>query len=45
MAKRLVKTSGGCSAHAGKDPDAALARLGKMKLRQSKALVLGEPNR
>ena len=44
MAKRFVKASGGCSAPAGKDPDAALARLGKMKLRQSPALVLGEPN-
>ena len=29
---------------AGKDPEAALARLGKMKLRQSDAMVLGEPN-
>ena len=45
MTKRYVKASGGCSAPAGKDPDAALARLGKMKLRQSGALVLGEPNR
>ena len=44
MAKRFVKASGGCSAPAGKDPDAALARLGEMKLRQSEALVLGEPN-
>ena len=44
MAKRYVKASGGCSAPAGKDPDAALARLGKMKLRQSDAMVLGEPN-
>ena len=44
MAKRFVKASGGCSAPAGKDPDAALARLGKMKLRQSPAPVLGEPN-
>ncbi len=44
MTKRFVKASGGCSAPAGKDPDAALARLGKMKLRQSPALVLGEPN-
>ena len=44
MAKRYVKASGGCSAPAGKDPEAALARLGKMKLRQSGAMVLGEPN-
>lgn len=33
MAKRYVKASGGCSAPAGKDQAAALARLGKMKLR------------
>ena len=44
MAKRFVKASGGCSAPAGKDPEAALARLGKMKLRQSGTMVLGEPN-
>ena len=44
MTKRYVKAAGGCSAPAGKDPDAALARLGKMKLRQSDALVLGKPN-
>ena len=44
MTKRFVKASGGCSAPAGKDPDAALARLGKMKFRQSGAPVLGEPN-
>ena len=44
MVKRYVKASGGCSAPAGKDPDAALARLGKMKLRQSESIVLGEPN-
>ncbi len=45
MTKRFVKASGGCSAPAGKDPDAALARLGKMKLRRLDELVLGEPNR
>ena len=44
MARRFVKASGGCSAPAGKDPEAALARIGKMKLRQSDAMVLGEPN-
>ena len=43
MAKRYVKASGGCSAPAGKDPDAALARIGKMKLRHSGALVPGDP--
>ena len=44
MAKRYVKASGGCSAPAGKDPELALARVGKMKLRQSESLVLGKPN-
>jgi sulfur-oxidizing protein SoxY len=34
MVKRFVKASGGCSAPAGKDMDAAAAELGKMKLRQ-----------
>ena len=33
MATNFVKASGGCSAPAGKDPQAALATLGKMKLR------------
>ena len=45
MTKRYVKASGGCSAPAGKDPDEALARLGKMKLRPGEDLVPGEPNR
>ena len=44
MTKRFVKASGGCSAPAGKDMDAAMARIGKMKLRQSEAPVLGEPS-
>jgi sulfur-oxidizing protein SoxY len=35
MATRFVKASGGCSAPAGKDMDAALARLGNMRLRTS----------
>ncbi len=34
MTGRFVKASGGCSAPAGKDPEAALALIGKMKLRQ-----------
>ncbi len=34
MVKRFVKASGGCSAPAGKDMDAAAAEMGKMKLRQ-----------
>lgn len=33
MATRFVKASGGCSAPPGKDPAAALASLGKMRLR------------
>ena len=43
MATRFVKASGGCSAPASKDLDNALTRLGKMKLRQSPAIV-GEPS-
>ncbi|WP_282606044.1 quinoprotein dehydrogenase-associated SoxYZ-like carrier [Pelagibius sp. Alg239-R121] len=34
MVSRFVKASGGCSAPAGKDPDEALASMGRMKLRQ-----------
>ncbi len=45
MTSRYVKASGGCSAPAGKDQDAAMARLGKMKLRQSPAPRWGEPTR
>jgi len=44
MSSNYVKASGGCSAPAGKDPDAALARLGKMKLRQSPVAHFGTPN-
>ncbi|MGH8503586.1 MAG: quinoprotein dehydrogenase-associated SoxYZ-like carrier [Gammaproteobacteria bacterium] len=43
MAKRFVKASGGCSAPASKDPAAALASLGKMKLKTyDQSLPLGE---
>jgi sulfur-oxidizing protein SoxY len=42
MVSRFVKASGGCSAPAGKDAAAALARLGKMQLRMRKPTV-GEP--
>ena len=45
MTSRFVKASGGCSAPAGKDQDAALARLGKMKLRPGGTLELGQANR
>lgn len=34
MVSRFVKASGGCSAPAAKDPDEALASMGRMKLRQ-----------
>jgi sulfur-oxidizing protein SoxY len=33
MATKFVKASGGCSAPAGKDADAAMANLGRMKIR------------
>lgn len=42
MVKRFVKASGGCSAPAGKDAAAALARLGKMQLRM-REVTIGEP--
>jgi len=42
MVSRFVKASGGCSAPAGKDAAAALARLGKMQIRMRKPTV-GEP--
>lgn len=44
MATRYVKASGGCSAPAGKDQEAALARLGKMRLRVDDAVAMGKPN-
>jgi sulfur-oxidizing protein SoxY len=42
MVSRFVKASGGCSAPAGKDAAAALARLGKMQIRM-RAPTIGEP--
>jgi len=42
MVSRFVKASGGCSAPAGKDAEAALARLGKMQIRIREASI-GEP--
>jgi sulfur-oxidizing protein SoxY len=42
--ERFVKAAGGCSAPAGKDPAAALARLGRMKFHLEQSVVLGEPN-
>ncbi len=44
MASKFVKASGGCSAPASKDQDQAMARLGKIKLKQSKAVQLNQPN-
>lgn len=45
MASRFVKASGGCSAPTGKDPAAAAANLGRMKLRTLEAVATGEPLR
>lgn len=44
MTKAFVKASGGCSAPATKDADAAMARLGKMKLKQIGTWRKGEPS-
>ncbi len=44
MAKRFVKASGGCSAPALKDHEAAMARLGKMKLKTINPFTPGKPN-
>ncbi len=43
MVSRFVKASGGCSAPAGKDQAAALARLGKMKFRVDEPIALDRP--
>lgn len=43
MATRYVKASGGCSAPAGKDAEAARANLGKMRLRVEDAPASGKP--
>jgi sulfur-oxidizing protein SoxY len=42
MVSRFVKASGGCSAPAGKDAAAALARLGKMQIRM-RTPTIGQP--
>lgn len=39
MVSRFIKASGGCSAPAGKDQTAALARLGKMQIRMRQAEI------
>jgi sulfur-oxidizing protein SoxY len=43
MAVAFVKASGGCSAPPGKDPQAALASLGKMRLRVDGEVRVGQP--
>lgn len=43
MTERFVKAAGGCSAPAGKDQVAALARLGRMKLNGAAAVRPGQP--
>ncbi len=43
MRTRFVKASGGCSAPPGKDPQAALASLGKIKMRVDGQVVLHQP--
>jgi sulfur-oxidizing protein SoxY len=43
MRTRFVKASGGCSAPPAKDPQAALANLGRMKLRVDGDVVLNQP--
>ena len=44
MDAKFVKASGGCSAPALKDQDKAMARLGRMKLKQSTPVQLGQAN-
>ncbi len=43
MAMKFVKASGGCSAAAGKDMEAAMARLGRMKFRTDGGVQLDQP--
>ena len=43
MVTKYVRASGGCSAPAGKDQEAALARMGKMRFRVESKAKLGEP--
>lgn len=44
MSRRFVKASGGCSAPVGADLEAAMARMGKIKIRMKEAPQLREPN-
>lgn len=43
MSKKFVKASGGCSAPLGKDLDAAMKRLGKVKFKLSNPLQKDQP--
>ena len=43
MARKFVRAAGGCSAPAGKDMEAALARLGKVKFKLDGELQAGKP--
>jgi len=43
MATRWVKAAGGCSAPAGKDAAAAMANLGRMKMRVDGPVTVGKP--
>jgi len=43
MSRRFIKATGGCSAPAGSDLDAAMTRLGKMKLRTNAMSPVAEP--
>jgi sulfur-oxidizing protein SoxY len=44
MAMKYVKAAGGCSAPAGKDLEAAMSRLGRMKFRTEGDVQLNQPN-
>lgn len=43
MRTRFVKASGGCSAPPGKDPQAALASLGRIRVRVDGGILLNQP--
>jgi sulfur-oxidizing protein SoxY len=43
MVNKYVRASGGCSAPAGKDQEAALARMGKMRFRVENKVKIGKP--
>lgn len=43
MSRRFIKATGGCSAPAGSDLDAAMARLGKIKLKTGGVTQIAQP--